>query len=594
MRNWSVTRKEFSSYLTAVILTSLAQNVDYITDPLFAGNLVCQEAIAAMNLYSPFMHLSFSFLLLLVQGSMMLAANALGNGDSSSISKHFTVSFTSLFILYVCLITIILGFRYRIVAFLCPEPGMIRDLLYQYLTLVVFEMMVAGLYLTLHYFISIDGHPEISGKSSIILIVIQVTLAYVLSRYTAYGIRSFAAANIISEIIAIAYLLRHYFSKECHFRFVLMKGEYFKYLKLNVGKGLPQIVNTVAFMLAILLINESVQLVSGENGVQAWSLAYVPISAGILIYLAISEVFLALGEVKLGEKDSDGIKYIFKSSTLIMEVSSVAIIILAELFPGTIMKSLGCEDALQIDALRMPFRCSLPLLFAFAAVQLKALGFIVIDKNVTYSILTFIVNIFPSAFVTIFAFFFKESFWWSFLVAIVFELVLFVYIDRKFRREFKSLAEWANPQLNIPVKYDYNSLGKAVQEMTSFVKRIQGVDDDMINRMEHSSEELMYNIIKHVPKQRMGDNFSFRVLRLPESIDFIFKDAGRPYNPIIGFGDKAVDAYAADQKLQLALRLFNHYAANPSYKFCYGLNMTRLSFSLHDSVKFSRPTAVRN
>lgn len=580
MKGRSVSKKEFSTFLWSVLCTSLAQNVDYITDPLFAGNIVCQEAIAAMNLYGPLLHLSYALLLLLVQGSMMLAANSLGNGDKSSVSKHFTVSFTSMVILYSLLIAIVWVFRFNIVTLLCPDGGLTRDLLYQYLSVVVFEMMAAGIYLTLHYFISIEGHPELSGNSSVILVIIQVALSFILSKFTGLGVRSFAAANIIAEVVAITYLLYHYYSKNFSFRLVPMNGEYFKYLKLNLKKGLPQIIHTLAFTFALLFINQSVQIVSGEEGIQAWSFAYLPISFGILIYLAVSEVVLALGEIKLGENDSNGLKYIFKKSTSIMINVSVAIVVLSEFFPDTVMQMLGCEDTARIDAIRMPFRCSVVLIFAFTVVQLKSLGFIVIGKDRIYSVLTSIINLFPSVLVCVFAAFFKEWFWLSFTIAVFMEFLLYLHINRRFRREYESLSSWDFPQLDVSVRYDRNSMGIALSDMVQFLNNTHIVDDSTIDRMEHACEELMYNIIKHGSKMKVADSFSFRVFCLPESIEIIFKDAGRPYNPVCGFSNTAADADASGQKMQLAIRMFNHFASNPQYKFCYGLNMTRISFQI--------------
>ncbi len=583
-RNSFIDRKSYLAFLGSAILVSMSQNVAYITDPLFAGNNVCQEAIAAMNLYGPFLQLNFAFLLLFAQGSMILAANAFGNGDYDSIKKHFTVSITSMIFQAACVIALVFGFRHTIVDYLCPEHGLIHDLLLQYLSLMIFEMMTVGIYLTLNYFVSIDGHPEISGKSSLLLVIIQLSLAFTFSKYTNLGVRSFAAACIISESIAIVYLSKYLFSKECSFRPVSMKGEYFHYLKANVQKGAPQVIYNLAFMFALLIFNQSVQHVAGENGVQAWSFAYVPVSLGILLYNAASEVILSIGGVSLGEKNLEGLKYVFKASILFMAVSAILVILLSELFPDVVMKMLGCDDASLMNTLRWPFRCCVTIIIAFAFVQLKSLGFVVIGKDRMYSVLTSIINLFPPILVGLCALFFKEFFWWSFIVAVLLEGLLYLYMHRKFNHELNSLPDWDCPTIILHVNYGIPDIQSAMQRMEGFLQSDPRVTDEMINRMEHASEELLYNIIKHVPDKRKNDNLYFSVLRLTDSVDIIFKDAGRPFCPVITFQDKPTTYDSPNEKVKFALRLFNHYAVNPTYKFCYGLNVTRLSFKLNKSA----------
>ena len=109
----------------------------------------------------------------------------------------------------------------------------------------------------------------------------------------------------------------------------------------------------------------------------------------------------------------------------------------------------------------------------------------------------------------------------------------------------------------------------------------QHIPDDTINRIEHCIDELSYNIIKHRPKTLEGKTFDIRVvISEGECIDLIFKDAGRPFNPVIDFDTNAATAIRNGEKAKLSLRVFNYFASKPEYRRLHCINFTRMSFPL--------------
>lgn len=575
-RNNFIGGKATRRFLVSSLISTMSLQLPIMVIPFIAGRLLCPESLAAINLTTPIKELWYAIVLLFTMGANLLAGYCIGNNKKEDSCGHFTASIISCVIAILALFGIIFPLRHFVTDFICGDNPQIWQLTYDYLSISLFDCLPMAVFESLGLFISMDGHPEKVAKISSVASVLEIVLALCMAGFFQMGIKGLAWAVVIGDSIGAILSIPYFFSDDTSLKFHDVKDKMFYYLSANLKKGLPQMLDNIFYMLSILIINSVSVRIFNEKEVVAWSIILTISTFGDFFYCAISQTEMSLGEVYIGERDINGVKFLIKNSRRILLLCLIVLFSAIEISPSSVMRLFGIEDPILISECGTLMRMAAFFIF-YHFVVLVSGEFCLMGRDRLYTLFLLVANIIPVIISSLFAFLTPRIFWWNYFVCSIAYMAHFLWMDKKSRG---ILIEEQNAidLFEVSMPYDMSLIGPELNKIRKFLLS-QHVPDDTVNRIEHCTDELSYNIIKHRQKSLEGKTFDIRVVICEGGqIDLIFKDAGRPFNPIINFDTDAASAIQNGEKAQLSLRVFNYFASNPEYRRLHSINFTRMTF----------------
>ncbi len=196
--------------IIAMLLTSFIT----IADGYFMGNYVGKEGIAAVNLGLPIIYLYLGVGLMVSIGGAAIAGMSLGSGDREKCNQIFrqTIAVTACFSI---LLSCILFFCFSpMLAILHADERVITHFR-EYYQIMLLELPVMVVNSSFGMFIRGEGSPQFYMKVSILSVVLNILLDYLLAGYFHGGAAGIAAASLLSELVCLLCIL-YYFRKKAH------------------------------------------------------------------------------------------------------------------------------------------------------------------------------------------------------------------------------------------------------------------------------------------------------------------------------------------------------------------------------------------
>ena len=129
----------------------------------------------------------------------------------------------------------------------------------------------------------------------------------------------------------------------------------------------------------------------------------------------------------------------------------------------------------------------------------------------------------------------------------------------------------------ISIPYTREGLKDALEQLEAFLDECQ-LPLSLSYGINICSEELLMNIVDFNGHGREDYFFDFSVMEEDDSIKIVFKDAGRPFNPVRKFEKTAAEAYLDGENMHLSLQILNSMCKDLSYNYMYGQNTIYMSF----------------
>lgn len=581
-RNQYLNNKLVSRFLVAMFITALADQITTLLIPVIAGNFVSQAGITVINLYHPVEELFYAITMLLSVGASLLAAHAIGHNDKKRAGKHFAASIISVSFITLLLAVLVYIFSGNIVHALTDGRNELKNLLLDFINIVIWSVPLKALSITTGLFLAMDGQPKRVAAAALSSSIIAVITAFISVKYFNLGIQGIGLAFIIKEIVSLVILTPYIYHKECAFKPKMKKGEYFKYLWENMERGGGHVLDDLSFVFSLLILNSTILKVAGEPGAVLWSVVITIVEVASLLCMAIQKANMALGEVQFGENDIHGLEQTIKRSKRVLYIAVSVLFAVLFLAPELIMNIYGVQIDKESGLSILNIRQAAPAVLFYAFGFFEGNCFNVIEKEKDYLLCNILTSLIPVACILLFAHFAPQYIWFSFVISLILEQALLFFMRRRFKHTLANESR-AIESCEFSLKYNFDSTGNALETASSFLHRCN-IQEDIVLKVEHCIDELSYNIIKHRPHKLHEKSFDIRIVCLSDCVELFFKDAGRPFCPVIEFHDSAADAVEGGQKLQLALRMFNLYASDSSYRYINGLNVTRLKFPKNEDL----------
>ncbi len=525
-------------------MVTAALQLGSLVDSIIVGNLMGSYAVSALNIAMPLLLFLQLPAILLGMGGSVTAAVYLGKRDTDSASDVLSVSMLATIILTLIFSVAELASAPFFAAKLTAAQGgdmynMVKTVLY---------VNGIGLWpvcavLAISYFMNVDNNPNISAALHITANVINLTLDYILVKYTPYGVGASTASTIIGYIISGAIFVPIYLrSKRRMLKFkkisILKKSALFLESAKN---GLPNMAMFALTAASLVIMNTSTLYILGQDMMTVYSITNDTNFIVQLCLNGIVEVIPTIAGVLYGEKDYYGIRRLLLR---ILKVTGGVFAVLIGVFlaaPQLISELYGFSipelEPLYLQCLRI-----FSLSFAFYAVNsiiqnyyrtIGRAGIATLDTLLEM----FVIKI-PLALGAMILFGVRGIF--ASMIVSEIAAILIVTVTRSVLQKKGKVPQRgfaAIPDKGGDVFYDVTVTGTADDAVGISEKLIeyclsQGIDKNKANTVGIAAEELTVNIGKYGYKNIKRSYIDICLVKDEDLLILRLRDDGIPFDPL--------------------------------------------------------------
>lgn len=346
------------------IMIMITDEVNGIVDSIFMGQKFGSSAVSSMSIILPIILVFISIASLIAFGSSIIISKRLG---SKQIDEARTYAVNSI------LITLFLGvLSGTILFFTVPNLLNLFSLSHEvyyyglvYLRIFALAMPIIMLQIILAEMLQIEGRTSTLLKITVVQVIINIVLNYVLLITLDIGVEGAALATVIAQlyqIIAITKLLHSDRSElKIELKNIRLSTKYFKDV---IRLGIPSFVSLI--LLSITLGIESKVIANfGDTQLTVQTILGYIFSLSSSVTQGFTQVGLILLSYSIGAKNKGRFFSILKSSLLVIFVSTL-ILSLPLIFCSSIVSQIFTSNVNVIALIAVPaivYGLSTPLIF---------------------------------------------------------------------------------------------------------------------------------------------------------------------------------------------------------------------------------------
>lgn len=583
-RNPFIVKRGFRNFFSATIILALVEQICQILDMILAGHFVSADAFAALELVLPYESFITAMLMLLIGGAGVVASQFIGEQEFDRSNK----ALSNTLILSLAVTTVItllsLIFLNPLIRFLCADPEL-ADYIREYMIVYIPTLPLIAAYTALSEIINVDGKPEVATFAVILSCIVEVLLDIILMGMYDIGVTGIAVATLFSYLTPILVFIIYLLFRRSSFKFTFNIQEIFKDFKPVFRSGVPYSMPHLLTSVFCLLLNGAALYALGQEGVYAWGTGYQIMSIGIMLVNSIcGTILVTMGSMLHGCGDNEGLGILAERCLIFCAISIAAVIIPVIIFPGTIASLFGEDSADVLHSSRWPIILSVIFLIPYTLCCLKVYLAQSLSRNRLSAIPMLILYPLTYLFILSFAIFIPKHLFLS-LPAAGLVYIILDFINS--RLVIKKHPDWSRfflipPSNNIKsmyisIPYTKKGLDGSLRQLESFLDECQ-LPPSLSYGINICSEELLMNIVEHNGRGREDYLFDFSVMVDTDSVKVVFKDAGRPFNPVRKFEKTAAEAFLDGENMHLSLQILNNMCKELTYNYMYGQNTIYMSF----------------
>jgi len=227
-------------------------------------------------------------------------------------------------------------------------------------------------------------------------------LNFILIKFFNFDILAGGISYGVGFVVAAIILLFYYFSKKRSLRFTFPDRFIFKNTWDTIKAGFSPGLSSALMFFKILIINQILLFSSGKTAVIAFSICQATLSLASMFISGSTQTMIPLVSRFLGEKNKDGIKFVFRKTAIILSISILGLVIFVVIFPQFIAQCFGIFDPVELSLTQTALRIFAPSLLGVAFAYLIMYFTQVIRKHrisMFISILEGFIIIVPLAFI---------------------------------------------------------------------------------------------------------------------------------------------------------------------------------------------------
>ena len=430
--------RQFYNYLGAYILIALSGCLGNVVDGIIVGNLISGDGVSAINLSKPIVQFIFTLHLLINAGAGMRVGYALGRQDVVEARRYFTralVLSTGIGVL----LSIFGGLLYtNEVANLLCSNAQIRPLAYDYMKVLMLGNPTFILMWGLSTMVGVDGKPRLVSLAVIVDNVVNLCLDIVFIQGFGWGITGSSAATIVGHFVGIAILLTHWWNpltRRLTPTFasdkVLVTWEHI------ASQGAPLAIASISLTLLMLSANTIVLSTLGRTGIFAFSVCMNLLQIYNLFTSGTCQTLQSLGAIQVGARNEEGLRVILRKAFRFITVSMVITCIVVWLFPESIARLFGADEAGMLIESRRALRIFALSFIPFCYIYVLMIVYKLYGQHTMSLFISFALSLTVIPVLWFMSRHYPEQLWYSYLIAYLIEAVAIFLLHRAKRVTFK-------------------------------------------------------------------------------------------------------------------------------------------------------------
>ena len=433
-------KKELSSrfwrYLSSSILITLSGALGVIVDSIIVGNLIGSDGVSAINLNSTVIQLLMTISLIIASGGGMLAGYAIGRKDFDNARYIFTQSTLGSIIVGVIFAVIGIFFSNQLASILCQNDAL-YTMVHDYLRVVLFGAPAYMLMWGISTMIIVDGSPRLASVAIIIDNIANLILDVVFIKFFDMGIAGSSLATVVGHLIAVAIMMLHFRNKNRVLHLSLKGGKLSQWRDI-ISQGAPLAIASICLTLLLFTSNKMVLAAVGREGIFVFSVCMNLLQVYNFFLAGTCRSLQTLGAVLIGERNSDGIRFVFGKSFKFITIAMIITCVYVWIFPSSIATLFGADNADIIKECNYALR-----IFAISFVPFCYIYFImIIFKLLSFNRMSLFISLILSLTVipviSLMAHYAAEYIWYSYLIAYIIEIIAIVAVYKAGRMDIKA------------------------------------------------------------------------------------------------------------------------------------------------------------
>ena len=322
----TIISERFKSILLAGTFSMIILELIPFASYIIAGNLLGEEAIAAMSLTHPLIRLMEFGGELLAAGSLALISYAAGRGEQHEVNQLYSQTM---------FLAVTLGAAFSVAMFLFREPILsfweVSPTLTGYATEFFGGLIILPTFEFLSIFLSslllIQGEESLVAKASAVQLIAGVVLQFVLCKM--FGLSGLSVAMSLSVILVVAIDATYLFSERCPLKFDF----YLSVKKLREIFGLSFCVAMPELFLTILpvVVNTHLIAMHDEAYITVFAVLNSLLGLAVAMFFGMDDVLQSLACTYIGERNFCGLQKVMSLcvKTALLEGVLVAVVLLA-------------------------------------------------------------------------------------------------------------------------------------------------------------------------------------------------------------------------------------------------------------------------
>ena len=436
-------KKELNSrfwrYLSSSILITLSGALGVIVDSIIVGNLIGSDGVSAINLNSTVIQLLMTISLIIASGGGMLAGYAIGRKDFDNARYIFTQSTLGSIIVGVIFAVIGIFFSNQLTSILCQNDAL-YTMVHDYLRVVLFGAPAYMLMWGISTMIIVDGSPRLASFAIIIDNIANLILDVVFIKFFDMGIAGSSLATVVGHLIAVAIMMLHFRNKNRVLHLSLKGGKLSQWRDI-ISQGAPLAIASICLTLLLFTSNKMVLTAVGREGIFVFSVCMNLLQVYNFFLAGTCRSLQTLGAVLIGERNSDGIRFVFGKSFKFITVAMIITCVYVWIFPSSIATLFGADNADIIKECNYALR-----IFAISFVPFCYIYFImIIFKLLSFNRMSLFISLILSLTVipviSLMAHYAAEYIWYSYLIAYIIEIIAIVAVYKAGRMDIRARME---------------------------------------------------------------------------------------------------------------------------------------------------------
>lgn len=575
-RNGRLIKHKYGEYFLSTLAMSGCASIAAIVDRIMVGNLLTANDLNATNLIGPLIYVLNMVFALFIYGGNTLAVTFKGKRDQKSANKCFTISIIggTIAMGFVCLLGLI--FHEPLAQALCVG----HEELYQPVSDYLFPTFFLGMLMIMlngtAAFVRVDGLRKLAIALPIVSNAINLTLDYVFMGILKTGIAGAGWATNVGFAVSLVLLIPYFRSEKRSVFFTRIGWRDLKLMLNSFHLGMATALMYLCMFIKNQFLNMIILSTLGSVGGQIAAVCSSIMSVANIFFTGTAQTMLPINGALFGAQDYRGIRELFKTALLVMEIICFVIMTVFMIFPLPTAAVFGVDSAeaqaMLPAAIRMFSLCIPPtgLLFIIRS-HYQSTG----HRNAA-TVLTALegtVFFIPAAWLL--SSINANAVWLSHVISICLAIVTMLLImaivaKRQGRSAFLLLPANQDSQLvDFSIQNKVEAAVEAAHQTVSFC-RSNGVEGEIAHRIGVAVEELCVNTAKYASGSK-SDAVDIFLRITDDAVILTVRDNGKIFNPTEYIDDSGKEI--------TGLQMVRDISSKVEYNRVIGFNTTIVTVS---------------